>query len=45
MLQSKSDLVSDEFRSRQFEERRKLAELMFPLPPELQGNSPNPFEN
>ncbi|MGB5772340.1 MAG: type IV secretory system conjugative DNA transfer family protein, partial [Crocosphaera sp.] len=45
MLQSKSDLVSDEFRSRQFEERRKLAESMFPLPPELQGNSPNPFEN
>ena len=48
MINQKSDFVSDEARSRQFEERRKLAESMFPLPLELQGgnnNLENPFNN
>ncbi len=45
MINQKSDFVSDETRSRQFEERRQLAESMFPLPPELQssGKPSNPF--
>ena len=48
MINQKSDFVSDEARSRQFEERRQLAESMFPLPPELQGGNnklKNPFDS
>ena len=48
MINQKSNFVSDEARSRQFEERRQLAESMFPLPPELQGGNnklQNPFDS
>ncbi|MEA5512399.1 TraM recognition domain-containing protein [Crocosphaera sp. UHCC 0190] len=45
LVNLRSDAISDEVRSRQFEERRKLAEEMFPLPPELsKGNSSGPID-
>ncbi len=49
LVNSRADLISDEVRSRQFEERRQLAEQIFPLPPE--NNQPkfqqisDPFSN
>lgn len=45
MVNLRSDAISDEVRSRQFEERRKLAESMFPLPPEnSSGNQSGPID-
>ena len=39
LIESRSDSVSDEVRSRQFEERRELAEKMFPLPDDFNNSS------